>query len=587
MEKKLVAVLFCLLVLQVSSGQSPRHSDINITDLNQRIDQIFAPVGNNDPGCAVTVIENGKVLTKRSYGMANIENQVPFTHQSVVKIPYSEAREFISIAAVLMEKDGILQLNDKVRTYFPDLPDWAEPVTLWDLLNHRSGFVDEWATLLLMYNSMSNRFETEQFLRLLYRQPTPEIEPGKGYMYCNSDFGLLRLIMERASGMNLPDWIAQRMFAPLQMKSTRMQKNPLDIIPKRAAMYSTAVGGGYKHANVQKTSPGGNYYILTSADDLQRWTDVVNDPHSEISEAINTLTTHVREMPGKEGHLVVGYTHRTITEQSIIIHEGVNGYTYLARIPSKGISVITLGNRHEDGFAEENKAIIAYLLQQAPEPALPKFITKPIDVPENVLAKYTGDFRWQNQVSWEGSKQSRKYSSIYLSEGKLMMRYTGNYVIELIPVAKDVFHHQEGEGEEGYGAQFEFMQTSQDAPLQLQVTYDDGFPGVTMIKDTEELWNPSIENLKEFTGRFYSPQLDYFWNIELSAAGKLILKSSNLPDTELDPDGYYQFHFIGEQYPGSGFDRWILYNKNDEGVITHLTVWSGRVMHHRFDKQLD
>ena len=71
----------------------------------------------------------------------------------------------------------------------------------------------------------------------------------------------------------------------------------------------------------------------------------------------------------------------------------------------------------------------------------------------------------------------------------------------------------------------------------------------------------------------------------MSGNGKLVLKSSNLPDTELKPDGLNQFHYIGEVYPDSGFDRWILFNKNEQGVITHLTAWSARVMHHRFDKQ--
>ncbi len=573
-----------LIFLNHSFGQSIDASTIIATDLNNRLDSIFADVGKNHPGCAVTIIEHGKVLTRKDYGMANIENQVPFTHQSVVKMPYSEAREFISIAAVLMDKKGVFNLNDKVRKYFPDLPDWSEPVTLWDLLNHRSGFVDEWSTLLLMYNSMSNRFETEQFLRLLYNQSTPEIEPGKGYMYCNSDFGLLRLIMEKASGENLPDWIEKQLFVPLQMMNTHMQKNPTDIIPNNATLYEGAIGGGYQHAHVQKTSPGGNYYILTTANDLEIWAATVNDISSEVSMAITKLTTNVRQMPGKENHFIIGYTHRSVNNQQVIIHEGVNGYKYMTHIPSRGLTIITLGNLTYDGFSEENEAITDYFLKK-PAFVLLKLITKPILLPESELSKYTGNFRWQNQVSWEGSNQTRKFSSIFIEDGKLKMRINGNYVVELTPVAKDVFYYHEGTELEGYGAQFEFSQTSLDSPLKLVVTYDDGFPGVTMIKDTEDIWNPSIENLKEFTGRFYSKHLDYFWNIELNQTGKLILKSSNLPDIELEPDGYNQFHFIGEQYPGVGFDRWILYNKDDQGVITHLTVWTGRVMHHRFDKQ--
>lgn len=557
---------------------------IETAKLEKQIDSIFKAVNNDkSPGAAISIIQDGKIIARKSYGLANIENQVPLTHQSVVKMPYSESREFISIAAVLMEKDGIFSLDDKVRTYFPSLPEWAEPVTLWDLLNHRSGFVDEWATLLLMHNSMSNRFETEQFLRLLYKQSTPEVEPGKGYMYSNSDFGLLRLIMEKASGQNLPDWMEQRLFEPLKMKSTSMQKNPLDIIPNQATMYEDAWGGGYQIAHVPKTSPGGNYYILTSASDLELWTAIVNDPTSEISAAIKKLTTNVRQIPGKENHYVIGYTHRSITNQQIILHEGVNGYNYLTRVPSKGLSVITLGNRHDAGFAEQNKAIIGYFLKQAPEePKLLTFITKPIEMPESELTKYTGNFRWQNHVSWESTNQLRKFSSLYIADGKLKMRYTGNYVIELTPVTKDVFYFREGE--DGYGAQFEFKQESRDAPLNLTVTFDDGYPSDIMVRDTEGLWQPTINDLAEFSGRFYSEHLDYYWNIELNEAGKLILKSSNLPDTELEPDGTNQFHCIGEKYLGAGFDRWILFNKNGQGEITHLTAWSGRVMHHRFDK---
>src|SRR6185503_14151647 len=150
--------------------------------LDKFLDSIFKSFNNkNSPGCAVTILQNGKPIAKKAYGMASIELQVPFSHQSVVRIGYSEAREFISIAAVLMEKDGILSLNDKLRKYFPKLPEWSEPVTIWDLLNHRSGFVDEWATLLLMHGAMFNRFDKEQFFRLLYTQPEPEVEPGNGF----------------------------------------------------------------------------------------------------------------------------------------------------------------------------------------------------------------------------------------------------------------------------------------------------------------------------------------------------------------------------------------------------------------------
>ncbi len=585
MPQKIISISCFLLLcpLLLFAQQSPHNVKdtlvIHPNDLKSKVDSIFASLNGKSPGCAVTIIQNGKLLIKNSYGSANIENQVKFTHESVVRIPYSEGREFIALAAILMEKDGILSLNDKVSHYFPKLPEWAANVSLWDLLNHRSGFVDEWATLLLMYNSMSNRFETEQFLRLLYNQPAPEIEPGKGYMYCNSDFGLLRLIMEKASGKNLPVWIKLRLFKPLKMNSTCMQESPLEIIPNKANMYEDSSEGTIQNANIQKTSPGGDYYILTSANDLEIWAMEFSNPNSEIYQAANKLIENVRLMPGKENHYITGYTYNQIADQQVIAHEGVNEYKYITRIPSLGLTVITLGNRNSDGFAEENKAIINVILRQS-NPPLPLLLTKPIPISKSELIKYVGNYRWQNQVSWEGSNPSRKFSSIFIEGELLKMRYQGNYVITLTPVGANVFYYQDG-----FGVQFEFTKASKDASTTLTVTYDDGFPGVTMVHDAEAVWQPSKEMIGEYTGRFYSKHLDYYWHIDQNEDGTLVLKSSNLPDTKLEPDGYNQFHFISESYPGSGFDRWILFNKNDEGKITHLTAWSGRVMHHRFDKE--
>jgi CubicO group peptidase (beta-lactamase class C family) len=120
-----IVKLFIALVLLAVCTQTSAQS-INKLKLEKFIDSIYKPFGNkNSPGCAVTIMENGKLISKKTYGMASIELQVPFSHQTVVKIGYSEAREFISIAAVLMEKDGILSLNDKVRQYFPKLPEWS------------------------------------------------------------------------------------------------------------------------------------------------------------------------------------------------------------------------------------------------------------------------------------------------------------------------------------------------------------------------------------------------------------------------------------------------------------------------------
>jgi CubicO group peptidase (beta-lactamase class C family) len=211
--KKLICLTLGISILMCSSfSLVAQTKPINKPALDKKLDSIFQEFNNaSSPGYAITIIQNGKAITKKAYGQASLEfTTLPFNHNTVVTIPYSEGREFISIAAALLEQDGKLTLNDKVRKYFPKLPVWSEPVTIQDLLNHSSGFCDEWATLVLTQASMNNRLDVSQFLNFLYNQPDPQVEPGKGYMYSNSDFGLLRLILEKASVKNyLIIWSAE------------------------------------------------------------------------------------------------------------------------------------------------------------------------------------------------------------------------------------------------------------------------------------------------------------------------------------------------------------------------------------------
>jgi hypothetical protein len=382
--------------------------------------------------------------------------------------------------------------------------------------------------------------------------------------------------MEKASGKSLPDWIKKRIFDPLKMSSTRMQKDPLEVIPHRSDMYAW-VKGKYRQGHVQKTSPGGDYFILTSANNLALWATAANDTTSEISKAINFLLSHVRMVPGRESHYIAGYTVRSINNQKVVLHEGVNGYNYLSRIIGKGLHVIALGNVLDEGFAAENKTIVNYLLQ-APPTDNPKLHTKAIPMRKEELKRYEGNYRWTNQVNWEGETQPRKFSSFFIAGDKLKMRYTGNYEVELTPVGKDIFYYNEG-----FGLQIQFSQPAPGAPLQVVSTFDDGYPGVTMEKEIA-IWNPAKEEIASFTGKYHSKHLDYYWNIEQNESGELLLRRSNLPDVIIKPDGINQFHYIGEKYAGAGFDQWILFNKDQKGKVTGLTVWSARVMHHRFDK---
>lgn len=98
------------------------------TALEAFVDRIFEVDGNDAPGAAVLVTREGRVIVQRQSGMASLEHGVPFTPNHVVRLPYSEGREFLAIAAAFMEIDGLTHLDHRVGGYFPRLPAWSEPV---------------------------------------------------------------------------------------------------------------------------------------------------------------------------------------------------------------------------------------------------------------------------------------------------------------------------------------------------------------------------------------------------------------------------------------------------------------------------
>lgn len=574
LSTSIVALFFAAVTAGVSAGQTAPEA---ATELDKKIGSIFSALQKpNSPGAAVTVIENGRVTAKRSYGFASIEHQVPFTHKTVVRLPYSESREFMMIAAVLMEKDGKLNLNDKVRKYFPDLPAWSDPVTVLDLMNHRSGFVDEWATVLLIQNSMANRFDRWQFLNLLYTQPKPEIEPTKGYMYSNSDMGLLKFILEKAAGEPLRDWMKKRMFGPLKMSATRMNDDFLEVVPNMASRYT--VGREIKFARPDKISPGGNYFIATSADDLANWAAAHADTNSEIAWATKQLLEKVRLMPGKKNHYIFGRSTETIGGNEVVVHQGVNGFSYMMRVPQKGIAVIGTNNDW-DGLTENLTKLVKHLLKVSePEFVKPQFLTKAVPVTETELKKFEGLYIWQGLEAWQSSRPVRRTTTVFVADGVLRFKFL-SYETPLTYVGGNKFYFSDG-----YGAQVEFSKT-QDGRDQIVMEFDDGYPAVRKIKESAKPWSPGREQLSRFVGRYHSRHLDYYWTIVPGEGDKLILKRPTVADTELVPDGENTFRMLVQDGHGpGGFSAWVTFHIDARGYPTHLTAGFPRLMDHRFDR---
>ena len=589
MKHKLFLTLFFFLMLTtISFGQQPVKKQTglasnNTANLNKKLDSLFSSFNNKQsPGFALTIIKNGKVITKRDYGMASIELNVPFSHSTVVRLPYSEGREFISIAAAVMEQEGLLSLNDKINKYFPKLPQWSEAVTLQDLLNHSSGFCDEWATLVLTQAEMANRLDVSQFLDFLYNQPDPQIEPGKGYMYSNSDFGLLRLILEKASGKNLSVYMTDKIFTPLGMQQTKLGRNKEEVITNHAFSYAEGDVGKFTVWMRDKTSPGGNYWILTCANDLEKWAAVHADGNSFIVKAITRLKQQARPIPVlKNGtNYVFGHKIKELVNTVVIKHEGVSGYSFLTQVPAAGLSIICVGN-NLDPYADKTDALVEFLLNGKENKTVAKKLpTQPVAITKIEIQPYEGTYRWMNQTSFNGIVERKQFSELKVIGDSMWLFYSGVDSFPLNYVGNGIFKDPD------YPVWLIMHKPQPDSPMHATInrqTANNDIIEWQKVTATKKQY--SRNELQKITGTYYSKHLDFYWRIILNEKGQLVLKRPTIADKIIEP-GYdeefdlpIQFHTNDEQH------AWIKFYFTQNGEVEYLNVRHGRLMHHRFDKQ--
>ena len=253
----------CLLAAYLAA------SAVTAQEPTSRVDAVFADLDRqHSPGCVVGVFHDGEVLHSKGYGTANLEHGIPLLPESVVGLA-SESKQFV--AALVTKEVGVgrLSLDDDVRKYVPELPDYGKTITIRHLLHHTSGLRD-YSTLWLMAGQQDSDAHTAELtLDLLVRQRELNFSPGTDYSYTNSGYFLLGIILERVSGMRLQELAAAKLFEPAGMGDTRFRDDRHQLVERRASGHFRRAGGfGRQTTNSQVVGAGG---LLTTLEDLFQW----------------------------------------------------------------------------------------------------------------------------------------------------------------------------------------------------------------------------------------------------------------------------------------------------------------------------
>ena len=310
----------------------------------QSVDAIFKDFATDQsPGCAVGATRGDAPLAAKAYGMADLEHGVPLTPQSVFYMA-SVSKQFTALSILLLERDGKLHLEDRVRTHVPELPDYAATITIRQLLHHTSGLRD-YLTLSSLAGNPPDYVITERgVLNMLARQTRLNFEPGAEHLYSNSGYVLLSIIVHRVAGRPLDEFARERIFTPLNMRSTRFQHDHTAPIPGRAIGYIRR-SETWRIANslLDVVGDGGMY---STVDDMLRWATAFERP--EFAPLLSRMQT-----PGTlaDGRAIasgygMGLSQGTYRGLPTVSHGGaLAGYrTHLLRLPGEKLTVVTLCN---------------------------------------------------------------------------------------------------------------------------------------------------------------------------------------------------------------------------------------------------
>ncbi len=206
-------------------------------DPGRRVDEIFRQWDKPaTPGASVAIVQGGKLLYQKGYGIAHLEYDIPIAPDTIFHVA-SVSKQFTAMSIVLLEQDGKLSIDDDVHKYLPELPDYGHTIAIRNLLQHTSGIRDQWQTLGLAGWQLDDVITQKQILRMLFRQRELNFTPGSRYLYSNSGFTLLAEIVARVSGKPFPQFAEERIFHPLGMTRTHVHDDHQRIVHDRAYSY--------------------------------------------------------------------------------------------------------------------------------------------------------------------------------------------------------------------------------------------------------------------------------------------------------------------------------------------------------------
>jgi D-alanyl-D-alanine carboxypeptidase len=384
-----------------------------IPEIDGLLNQIYPPDG---PGAAAIVVKDGEVLHRQGYGLANLEHNLPVEPDMVFKVG-SVTKQFTAVSILMLVEEGKLSLDDPIEQFLPGYPTHGHRITIEHLLTHTSG-IKSYTSLPEWEGLFPKNLTADEMIEGFKYKPM-DFAPGRRFLYNNSAYFLLGVIIEKVSGLSYEAFLQQRIFDPLGMKRTYGYTGQR-LIPKRTSGYEKSEGGYQNCIYISMTHPGAAGVLSSTVDDLAFWDESLYTEKLVKSASLQRAWTPYTLNDGSSTHYGYGWGVEQFQDLQWIRHGGgIPGFMCEAlRVPQEQLFVAVLSNLVGGGKTPEETAYRIALLtlgKPAPEP-------QPVELSAAALERLTGVYE-----NPEGEA-----AHILVKEGKLFQSFPADHYEELI-----------------------------------------------------------------------------------------------------------------------------------------------------------
>lgn len=408
-------VFFLLILFFVSAAQAQTVT----ADIDKFMNEKY-PV--NQPGAAILVAKNDKVIFRKGYGLASLNPDKPVTPDMVFRIG-SITKQFTSTAILKLAEQGKVDLKADITRYLTDFSSPGKTVTVEQLLNHTSG-IKSYTSLPEAMSKKELYISPADMVKIIQAQPS-DFAPNDQWLYNNSGYFLLGMIIEKASGMTYGEYVQKNLFKPTGMKSSFTDDANLPANTAKGYQKSGStefVVSDYVHPSVPYSAGA----IFSTVDDLWKWNQAIFNYKLVKKESLEKAWKPTTLNNGKQVGYGYAWQFGRLGDAKVIGHGGaIDGYlTMEIYVPDQKIYVCILSNSmtvNPEEYAYQVAEIVAGI-SNAKQP-------EALILTEAALDEYTGVY----QIS---EKEDRV---ITRNGSQLFSQRTGGTKYEIFPYEKDAF----------------------------------------------------------------------------------------------------------------------------------------------------